>query len=151
VHGRVGRDERAEEILKHERQFGVTKPYVLRRLQQAVDTHVAQLREWLEAQADQHLSVYAYCAGSRVPGLFSVAGIDRRLISGIADASPDKHGRRIPGTDIEIISPERLIAADPDRVLLTLPYLYDEVRRTYPQLSGRWWVDHGTSVTRGQL
>ncbi|MDP7705795.1 transferase [Mycobacterium sp. TY815] len=150
VHGRVERDQRAEEILKHEGQFGVTKPYVLRRMQQAVDTHVTQLRQWLEAQADQRLSVYAYCAGSRVPGLFSVANIDRRLIKGIADASPDKHGRRIPGTDIEIISPDQLIAADPDRVLLTLPYLYDEVQRSYPQLDGRWWVDHGTSVTQGR-
>ncbi|KQH80209.1 transferase [Mycobacterium gordonae] len=150
VHGRVARDERADEILKLERQFGVTKPYVLRRMQKAVDVHVEQLRQWLEAQADQQISVYAYCAGSRVPGLFSVAGIDQRLIKGIADASPDKHGRRVPGTDIEIISPEQLIAADPDRVLLTLPYLYDEVRRTYPQLDGRWWVDHGTSVAEGQ-
>lgn len=150
VHGCVQRDQRADDILTCERQFGVTQPHVLRRLQQAVDTHVTQLRQWLEAQAEQQLSVYAYCAGSRVPGLFSVAGIDRRLIKGIADASPDKHGRRIPGTDIEIMSPEQLIAADPDRVLLTLPYLYDEVRRTYPELEGRWWVDHGTSVTAGR-
>lgn len=149
VHGRVERDQRADQVLSDEKQFGVTDPCVLRRMQQAVDTHVAQLRRWLEAQADQGLSVYAYCAGSRVPGLFSVAGIDRRLVKGIADASPDKQGRRIPGTDIAIVSPEQLIAAEPDRVLLTLPYLYDEVRAAYPQLHGRWWVDHGTSVVSG--
>ncbi|WP_205874497.1 transferase [Mycobacterium camsae] len=149
VHGHVERDRCADEILKFERHFGVTQPDVLRKMQQAADTHVTQLRQWLEAQAERHLSVYAYCAGSRVPGLFSLAGIDRRLIRGIADASADKHGRRIPGTDIEIIAPEQLIAADPDRVLLTLPYLYDEVQRAYPQLNGRWWVDHGTSIVRG--
>ncbi len=149
VHGRVEGDERADDILKRERDFGVTKPDVLRSMQCAVDSHVAQLHRWLEAQADQQLSVYAYCAGSRVPALFSAARIDQRLIKAIADASPDKHGRRIPGTDIEIISPEQLIAADPDRVLLTLPYLYDEVQRTYPQLDGRWWVDRGTSVNQG--
>ena len=44
--------------------------------------------------------MYGYCAGSRVPALFSIARIDQRLIKGIADASPAKHGRRIPGTDI---------------------------------------------------
>jgi hypothetical protein len=38
-------------------------------------------------------------------------------------------GRRIPGTDVVIISPEQLIAADPDCVLLTLPDLYEEVRQ----------------------
>lgn len=149
VHGHVERDQRAHDILKYECQFGVTKAYVLRKMQQAADTHVSQLRQWLEEQAAQHLSVYAYCAGPRVPGLFHMAGINRRLIKGIADASADKHGRRVPGTDVEIISPEQLIAADPDRVLLTLPYLYSEVQRTYPQLDGRWWVDHGTSVLPG--
>lgn len=148
VHGHVQRDERAEDILKRERDFGATKPYVLRRMQRAVDLHIAQLRQWLQAQADRQLSVYAYCAGSRVPGLFNAAGIDRRLIKAIADASPDKQGRRIPGTDIEIISPEQLVAAQPDCVLLTLPYLYDEVRRAYPELDGRWWVDNGTSVSQ---
>lgn len=150
VHGRVERDERAEDILKRELDFGVTKPYVLRRMQRAVDDHVARLCNWLQVQADRRLSVYAYSAGSRVPALFSAAQIDRRLIRGIADASPDKHGRRIPGTDIEIISPEQLIAADPDRVLLTLPYIYDEVHRAYPQLAGRWWVDHGSSIEPGR-
>jgi C-methyltransferase C-terminal domain/Putative zinc binding domain len=145
VHGRVQRDESVNEILRRENEFGVTKPGVLRSLQQAVDAHSARLREWLVAQAEQKRSVYGYCAGSRVPALFSIARIDKRLIKGVADASPAKHGRRIPGTDIGIISPEQLVAADPDRVVLTLPYLYDEVQRAYPQLDGRWWVDHGAS------
>jgi ABC-type Fe3+-hydroxamate transport system substrate-binding protein len=52
-------------------------------------------------------------------------------------------GRRIPGTDIVIISPEQLIAADPDCVLLTLPDLYEEVRQSYPRPDGRWSVDPG--------
>lgn len=143
VHGQVEPDERVTEILAREQAFGVSEPAGLRSLQQAVDQHAAQLREYLLTQADQERAVYAYCAGSRVPALFSIARIDRRLITAIADASPAKQGRRIPGSDIEIISPEQLIAADPDRVVLTLPYLYDEVQRTYPQLDGRWWVDHG--------
>jgi hypothetical protein len=143
VHGRVERDASVDDVLQREKDFGVTEPAVLRNLQRAVDSHAAQLREWLVAQADKKHSVYGYCAGSRVPALFSIARIDQRLIKGIADASPAKHGRRIPGTDIGIISPEQLVAADPDRVVLTLPYLYDEVQRTYPQLDGRWWVDHG--------
>lgn len=92
VHGQVQRDERADEILKAERHFGVTKPYVLRRMQQAVDVHVAQLRQWLETQAAQQHSVYAYCAGSRVPGLFSVAGIDRRLIRASPTPRPTSMG-----------------------------------------------------------
>ena len=76
-----------------------------------------------------------------MPALFSLAGVDRRLVRAVADASPAKLGRRIPGTDVAIISPEQLIAANPDRVLLTLPDLYAEVRARYPQLDGRWTIE----------
>jgi hypothetical protein len=40
-------------------------------------------------------------------------------------------------------APEQLIVAAPDCVLLTFPDLYEEVRRSYPQLDGRWSVDAG--------
>ncbi|OBK16391.1 class I SAM-dependent methyltransferase [Mycobacterium asiaticum] len=143
VHGRVEPDERVREILARESDFGVTDPIVLQSLQQAVDSHAAQLRDWLVLQADRRHTVYGYGAGSRVPALLNIAKVDRQLLKGIADASPAKQGRRIPGTDVPIISPEQLNAANPDRVLLTLPDLFEEVRRSYPQFEGRWWVDHG--------
>lgn len=151
VHGQVDPDERATDILRRELDFGVTNPSVLARLQRAAENHAEQLRDWLVAQSDCHHAVYGYGAGSRVPALLSLAGVDRRLLLGIADASPAKQGRRIPGTDVAIISPEQLIAADPDRVLVTLPELYDEVRRRYPQLDGRWSVDPGATETRQRL
>ncbi len=143
VHGRCESDERINDILRREQEFGVTDPTVLGRLQHAVESHAAQLRDWLVAQADSQHTVYSYGAGSRVPALFNVAGVDRRLVTAVADASPGKQGRRIPGTDVAIISPEQLIAAAPDRVLLTLPDLFDEVQSRYPELDGRWWVDPG--------
>ncbi|MEP9415053.1 methyltransferase domain-containing protein [Gordonia sp. VNQ95] len=119
-------------------------------LQDAVDAHTAVLREWLEAARGAGESVYAYGAASRAVALFHRAGADTSLVAGVADASPGKRGRRMPGTDIPIISPEELIAAQPDRVLLTVPDLLDEVSTRYPELSGRWYVDgldlNGTGV-----
>jgi hypothetical protein len=110
-------------------------------LQRATDGHTQWLRSWLETQADANRRVYAYGAASRAVALFSRAGVDRRLLAAVADASPAKQGRRMPGTDVPIISPEQLLAAEPDRVLLTLPDLYEEVRQQYPQLDRRWVVD----------
>lgn len=141
VPGKVEPDQRVGAILKRESGFGITDPAVVRRLQYCAQDHVAQLRDWLVAQASAQRTVYGYGAGSRVVALFSIAGVDRRLVRAVADASPAKQGRRIPGTDVVIVSPEQLIAADPDRVMLTLPDLYDEVRNKYPQLDGRWSVD----------
>jgi hypothetical protein len=138
VHGWVDPDERVDDILNRERDFGVTDPTVVGRLQATAESHAARLRDWLEAQAASRCTVYGYGAASRVPALFSIAGVDQRLMRAVADASPAKQGRRVPGTDVAIISPDQLIAADPDRVLLTLPDLYQEVRARYPQLDGRW-------------
>jgi C-methyltransferase C-terminal domain/Putative zinc binding domain len=140
VHGRFEPDDRVKEILQRERDFGITDANIVRRLQQDARDHVVRLRDWLLANGQQH-TVYGYGAGSRVVALFRIAGIDRTMVRAVADASTAKQGRRIPGTDVEIISPEQLIAADPGRVMLTLPDLYDEVRQAYPQLEGRWSID----------
>jgi C-methyltransferase C-terminal domain/Putative zinc binding domain/Methyltransferase domain len=146
VHGRAEADERVRDILDREREFGIADASVVRRLQQAVETHASRLSDWLLEQADNGRSVYGYGAGSRVPALFAIAGVDRRLVTAIADGSPAKQGRRIPGTDVPIVSPEQLIAADPDDVLLTLVDLYDEIRERYPELDGRWTVDPGAAA-----
>lgn len=107
-------------------------------LQRAADTQVASLRTWLRDRRREGLRVYGYGAASRAVALFAMAGLDRELLGGVADASPAKQGRRMPGTDIPIVSPDALIAARPDMVLLTVPDLLSEVAARYPELNGRW-------------
>ncbi|MFI6571974.1 class I SAM-dependent methyltransferase [Nocardia fluminea] len=110
-------------------------------LQHTVDRHVRALRRWLDAGAAHGHRVYAYGAASRAVALLSMAGAHRGLLAGVADASPGKQGRRMPGTDVPIISPTELLAAEPDLVLLTLPDLLTEVRAALPELEGRWMID----------
>ena len=141
VHGDVGPDETVARILESEESLGVTAPDTVGRLQLHADEHVRSLRGWLRDEAAAGRSVFAYGAASRAVALLSRAGIDSQLLGAVADASPAKQGRRMPGTDIPIVSPEDLLAADPDRVLLTLPDLLPEVSRKFPQLAGRWRVD----------
>ena len=105
------------------------------------DQHAASLRNWLEGEAAAGYTVLAYGAASRAVALFSRAGVDSRLVVAVADASPAKQGRRMPGTDIPIVTPDQLLAAKPDRVLLTLPDLLPEVSARFPELDGRWTVD----------
>ncbi|MFD3701802.1 methyltransferase domain-containing protein [Nocardia sp. NPDC058658] len=110
-------------------------------LQETVDSHVGTLRDWLDGGAAQGHRVYAYGAASRAVALLSMAGAHRGLLAGVADASPAKQGCRMPGTDVPIISPADLVAADPDVVLLTLPDLLAEVSAGLPELDGRWIID----------
>ncbi|GAF50728.1 transferase [Rhodococcus wratislaviensis] len=128
-------------ILAVENALGVCKPRTLGRLQRGADDHARALREWLDTMTHRGESVYAYGASSRAVALFSRARLDRRLLRAVADASTSKQGRRMPGTDVPIISPRQLLDASPDWVLLTLPDLLPEVRRDYPALQGRWITD----------
>jgi glutamate-1-semialdehyde 2,1-aminomutase len=124
-----------------ERRAALSDPDVVGSLQTVADAHVVALRSWLTDQRASGRRVFGYGAASRAVATFSMAGLDQSLIAAIADASTSKQGRRMPGTDIPIISPEALVAADPDVVLLTLPDLLPEVSTRYPELLGRWVTD----------
>ncbi|MEV6772340.1 methyltransferase domain-containing protein [Nocardia sp. NPDC051030] len=119
----------------------MTDPEVVRGLQRAADRQARALRSWLESETHSARRVYAYGAASRTVALLYLAGVHRGLLTAVADASPAKQGRRMPGTNIPIIAPAELIAALPDRVFLTLPDLLSEVRSLWPELDGRWVVD----------
>jgi len=69
--------------------------------------------------------------------------VDRTLLPAVADASPAKQGLRMPGTDIPVVSPERLAEDQPDAVLLFLADLLAEVRAAFPHVeaAGGQWVD----------
>ena len=142
VHGDAGQpDETVQHILAAEDALGITDPAVVGGLQRSADHHVESLRSWLEEEVAAGRTVLAYGAASRAVALFSRAGLDSRLVAAVADASPAKQGRRMPGTNIPIVSPDELVAAKPDRVFLTLPDLLPEVSTRFPQLDGRWKVD----------
>ncbi|MFG1798113.1 class I SAM-dependent methyltransferase [Nocardia sp. NPDC049149] len=144
-HGTHLADAAIREIRTREAEYlGLT---AVRQLQQAADTHAEALRHWLTRHAAQGDRVYAYGAASRAVALFSLAGVHRGLITAVADASPAKQGRRMPGTDVPIIAPDELLTARPDLVLLTLPDLLPELRTRYPELDGCWIVDDPATAT----
>lgn len=85
--------------------------------------------------------VLGYGAASRTVVLLNRAAIGPDLLPAVADASPGKHDRRIPGAGIPVVAPEQLVAARPDLVLLFVPDLLDEVREMLPEVEaggGRW-------------
>lgn len=135
-------DESVQRLCSEEKAVGVGEPDVLRELQRcAVDTAVA-LRTWLTDARDRGRTVLGYGAASRAVPLLNHARIGPDLLAAVADASPPKHGRRIPGVGIPIVSPEELVAAAPDEIMLFVPDLLDEVRTRWPGLEtgGATWV-----------
>jgi hypothetical protein len=132
-------------VVAQEEETGVRDPAAIAALQGSV----SRTADWLRATCEEHRAagrrVYGYCAASRAVALLRVAGLSTDLLTAVADASPDKHGRRMPGTDIPIIPPDALVAARPDVVLLFVSDLMAEVRAALPELdvAGATWVDAG--------
>jgi hypothetical protein len=142
VHGDAGQpDDAVQGILATEDALGITDPAVVGGLQRSADRHIESLLSWLTEERAAGHTIFAYGAASRAVAVFSRAGIDSELVAAVADASPVKQGRRMPTTDVPIVSPDELVAAKPDRVFLTLPDLLPEVSARFPELDGRWKVD----------
>jgi glycosyltransferase involved in cell wall biosynthesis len=100
------------------------------------------LRDWLSDARTRGRRVVGYGAASRAVALLCRAGVGPELLPAIADAAPAKQGRRMPGSQIPVISPQDLVAGEFDEVLLFLPDLLDEVRATLPEVErrGRWVI-----------
>jgi hypothetical protein len=139
--GRGGQvDSEVRALLAEENGSGVGDPRIVRSLQETASSSITALRDWLQRQRGTGRRVFGYGAASRAVALLAAAGIDNTMLSGVADASQSKWGRRMPGTTIPVISPAELVRAKPDSVLLFVPDLLDEVRTALPALDGRWVI-----------
>jgi hypothetical protein len=141
--GAPSEDPSVGALLAEEGAQGVEDPARVRSLQDSAVARAEALHEWLVEQKAAGCTVLGYGAASRAVALLCRAGVDRSLLTAVADASPAKHGRRMPATDIPVVPPAELIAARPDAVALFLPDLMREIRRTLPEVeaSGGHWVD----------
>lgn len=130
------------DVIADELAAGVHDAGRVARLQQAVDASTAGLRTFVE-RAAANGGVYGYSAASRAVALLHMAGVGEHRLRAVADASPAKQGCRMPGTRIPVISPDELVAAGPDVVLLFVPDLMAEVRGSLPavEAAGGTWVD----------
>jgi C-methyltransferase C-terminal domain/Putative zinc binding domain/Methyltransferase domain len=130
-------------LLADEADLGVDDPARVRSLQESAVARAEALHGWLAEQKEAGRTVLGYGAASRAVALLCRAGVDRSLLAAVADASPAKHGRRMPATDIPVVPPAELVAAHPDAVALFLPDLMPEIRRTLPEVeaAGGQWVD----------
>lgn len=94
------------------------------------------LRFLLQAKADGK-RVVGYGAAAKGNTLLNYAGVKPDLLAWVADASPHKQGKFLPGSRIPVVSPERIEIEKPDYVLVLPWNLLDEITGQYAQVK-RW-------------
>ena len=128
-------------LIDRESSEGITDPARVASLGAAVQRSTRDIATYVEDATARGLRMAGYGAASRTASLLCAAGLTRETLVAIADAASGKHGRHMPVNRIPIVSPLRLIELRPDRVLLFIPDLLDEVRGRYPEIEangGRW-------------
>lgn len=120
--------ESVARVRNAERQAGLTEPESLRELQGRAATTAAALHSHLTEARAAGRRVLGYGAPSKASVLLAWAHVGPDLLSFTADLSPAKHGLRLPGVAIPIRSPQELLAARPDEVLILTWDIVDEVR-----------------------
>ena len=111
-------DEAARRILDAEAEAALTTPRGYAPLAERARRASTALTRFLRAEAEAGRSVAGYGAGSKGVAFLGVAGVDADLLPVVADLSPAKRGRRIAGTSIPIVSPDELVAREPDTVVV---------------------------------
>jgi hypothetical protein len=122
---------------------GVLEPTALASLNESLANSAASLATYLADAKSRSETVAGYSAASRSSALMRCAGVTAQDLVAVADAAPGLHGRTMPGNRIPIVSPEELVGKKPDKVLLFVPDLLNEVRRALPEIElygGRWVV-----------
>lgn len=108
-----------------------------RRFASRVEECRRSLRDFLAGVRREGKRVAAYGAAAKGNTLINFCGLTPRDIAMVADRNPHKQGKWLPGSHIPVVSPEALLQARPD-YLLVLPWnLIGEIEQ---QLAGiRAW------------
>jgi FlaA1/EpsC-like NDP-sugar epimerase len=86
-----------------------------------------ELLSFLLAQKRQGKKVVAYGAAAKGNTLLNYCGIKKDLIEFVADASPHKQGKFLPGSHVPVVEEERIRELRSDYVLILAWNIKEEV------------------------
>jgi hypothetical protein len=132
-----------ESLLEEERRWGVNEPETYAEFTGRVMRVKEQLKRLLARLKRQESRIAAYGAAAKGSTLLNTFGIGLETLDFVADASPHKQGHHMPGSELPIVSPERLVSSKPDYVLLLAWNFAEEIleqQKTYRKLGGRFII-----------
>jgi hypothetical protein len=122
-----------QSVRREEAAAGLPDLNTYLRFSERVDACRRSLLDFLAAAKQEGKTVAAYGAAAKGNTLLNFCGLTQEDISMVADRSPHKQAKFLPGSHIPVVSPEELLRGRPDYVLILPWNLQDEIRR---QLQG---------------
>jgi len=130
-------------ILSDEDRDGIGSLEYFRGFGERVRDLCVELRALLVELRSQGKRLAAYGAAAKGAVLLNSIGLPDGVLDFVADLSPHKQGRYMPGVHVPILAPERLLEEMPDYVLLLAWNFADEVmaqQAEYRRRGGRFII-----------
>lgn len=135
-------DETVNATLQAECDAGLFDPDVWKAFALRANAAIEGLRTWFNARRLAGDVVAGYGAAHKGNTFLNAVGDASRVMVYVVDASAEKQGKFLPGSQVPVLHPERLASANPTDVLILpwniAPELAHEIRDLTPD--ARIWV-----------
>lgn len=118
-----------KEMEERETKLFSKKPSIIRTFAKNTRRIRSQLKEFISDKVKGGKIIYVYGASTRGNTILQYCNLDHRLIKKATDANPEKWGRKIPGTDIPIVSKNEARRDNPDYFLILPHHFLEEIGR----------------------
>jgi SAM-dependent methyltransferase len=105
-------------LIDQERRSGVFDPDRWRAMDAGRTAFAQGLRALIDDELRRGYRCAAYGAAAKGAMLLNLCGLSAEKLLWVADLSPHKQGRFMPGSGLEIVAPERIDRDQPERLLL---------------------------------
>jgi hypothetical protein len=117
-----------DQILAEEDRAGLRGREIYESFQPRIDRIRGDFLEFLHERRTAGAKVAGYGAAAKGNTLLNYAGVKGNdLIRFVADASPHKQGRFLPGSHIPVVAPDQIDAEKPDFIIIFPWNLRDEI------------------------
>ena len=135
-------DQSVDETLRAEVQAGLFDPREWESFAERSRKAITGLRGWLIERKEAGATVAGYGAAHKGNTFLNAVGEAAKTMVYVVDASPEKQGKFLPGSQLPVLAPDQLNSAKPTDVLILAwniaPELAKLVRELSPQ--ARTWV-----------
>ena len=134
--------ESVSDKLQEELQIGLFDPDFSQSFASRARKSISDFRDWLEARKVSQDVVVAYGAAHKGNTFLNSVGAASKYIQYVVDASFEKQGKYLPGSQIPVLSPSDLASANPTDVVILPWNIAEELASNISNLApkARIWV-----------
>jgi hypothetical protein len=119
---------KVSEIREEEVKSGIFVPENWSQLQSTVTQIAISFRKLLHELSNENARVWGFGAAAKASTILNYSKIEKDLIRGIADSSPEKQGWYMPSQGIPIVTPEKMYRDNPTHIVIFPWNIADELK-----------------------